>query len=397
MQVKLPPQSLVIERNQSLKPLPNQSLPSDPRRIVMLNPTKYLGNLLIAGGLMQRFAAHCRAQNRELLIVLDASFRDLCAETFANVSVLWYPRQDLRRAGPWRRLRLFADFMRKLRAYRPDLAFNLEEDSLSSRLTQLSGATCRLGCSPARHRFGYEHVLPIDHGARHRWHGFQAVFTALGMPAEDRPCYINLHVDQLDKELLQKFHELDVGIDERLIAIHPAATKDYKKWPESSFSELCKLLIEKGYSPALLGAGAEDASRCARISNAVAASGSGQVPTREAIPTHGPARLHNLCNQLSLAELAGLFRLCAGIVGNDSGPSHLAAAQGVPGVVVFGPSDPSIWGPLGTRSRVMRKVHQCDPRCSRRACFADYRCLGAISPQEVLDTLLALIDTGDHP
>ena len=85
-------------------------------------------------------------------------------------------------------------------------------------------------------------------------------------------------------------------------------------------------------------------------------------------------------------------------VGNDSGPSHLASAQGLPGVVIFGPSDPSIWGPLGPRTRVLRKVDQCDPRCSRRACFATYRCLHAVRPQEVLDTLLAQLadqQTGD--
>ena len=34
-------------------------------------------------------------------------------------------------------------------------------------------------------------------------------------------------------------------------------------------------------------------------------------------------------------------------VGNDSGISHLAAACGVPCVVLFGPTDPRIWAPRG--------------------------------------------------
>lgn len=382
-----------------MKSLPNQPLPAAPQRILLINPTKYLGNLLLAGGLMQRFAAHCRSQRRELLVVLDESFRDLCAAAFADVPVLWYPRQAIRRANPWRRLQLFAGFLRQLRAFRPDLAFNLEEDSLASRLTQFSGARFRLGCSPVRHRLGYEHVLQIDHGARHRWYGLAAVFNALGMPAEGPQAYIDLHMDQANESLIQKLHELGVVAGERLVAIHPAATKDYKKWPESAFSELCKLLIEKGYSPVLLGAGAEDAGRCGRIQAAVAAASSPEVPCEDATSS-GPARLHNLCNRLGLAELASLFRLCTGIVGNDSGPSHLASAQGLPGVVIFGPSEPAIWAPLGARTRVLRKVEQCDPRCSRRACFANYRCLHAITAQEVLDTLLARMAAtaaGDAP
>jgi heptosyltransferase III len=32
-------------------------------------------------------------------------------------------------------------------------------------------------------------------------------------------------------------------------------------------------------------------------------------------------------------------------VGNDSGPAHMAAAFGIPSVVLFGPSDPVVWAP----------------------------------------------------
>lgn len=41
-------------------------------------------------------------------------------------------------------------------------------------------------------------------------------------------------------------------------------------------------------------------------------------------------------------------------VGNDSGPTHLAALLGVPTVVLFGPSDPSVWAPVGPHVHVVR-------------------------------------------
>jgi ADP-heptose:LPS heptosyltransferase len=50
---------------------------------------------------------------------------------------------------------------------------------------------------------------------------------------------------------------------------------------------------------------------------------------------------------LELGTLAGIARLAAGFVGNDSGVSHLAAAVGAPGVVIYGPTDPARWRPLG--------------------------------------------------
>ena len=39
-------------------------------------------------------------------------------------------------------------------------------------------------------------------------------------------------------------------------------------------------------------------------------------------------------------------------IGNDSGPTHLAAAVGTPVVALFGPSDPAVWAPRGPRVRV---------------------------------------------
>ncbi len=354
---------------------------------MLLNPTKYLGNLLLAGGLIQDFAAQCRQQNHEFLLVLDAAFQELCSKALVGIPVLWYPRQEIRRSSPWRKLRLFAGFLSQLRGFRADLAFNIEEDSLASRLTQLSGARFRLGCSPARHRLGYEHVLPIAYVARadgrpHRWYSYQDVFAALGLPPSDQPGYMNLHIDQCNMALIQKLDELGVRRETPLIAIHPAATKDYKKWPESAFTDLCKMLINNGFYPVLIGAGQEELERCERIVAAVGKDG---------------PRPSTLCNRLSLAELAGFFRLCTGMAGNDSGPSHLASAQHLPGVVVFGPSEPGIWGPLGARSQVLRKHDLCDPRCSRRACFADYRCLREITPHEVLSALSAQIHQGERP
>jgi ADP-heptose:LPS heptosyltransferase len=55
-----------------------------------------------------------------------------------------------------------------------------------------------------------------------------------------------------------------------------------------------------------------------------------------------------------LGEIVGMAHLAAGFVGNDSGVSHLAAAAGAIGVVLFGPTDPERWRPRG-RVEVLRR------------------------------------------
>jgi heptosyltransferase III len=69
----------------------------------------------------------------------------------------------------------------------------------------------------------------------------------------------------------------------------------------------------------------------------------------------GPAEAHlernfsnlQIIRNPALGALAGLARLSSAFVGNDSGVSHLAAAGGARGVVIFGPTDPARWRPLG--------------------------------------------------
>ncbi len=60
---------------------------------------------------------------------------------------------------------------------------------------------------------------------------------------------------------------------------------------------------------------------------------------------------------IHLSGLQGLIhatRRAAAVVGVDSGPLHLAAALGVPGVALFGPTDPARNGPYGESFAVIR-------------------------------------------
>ena len=65
-----------------------------------------------------------------------------------------------------------------------------------------------------------------------------------------------------------------------------------------------------------------------------------------------------MLKDLDLPTVAAIARLAAAFVGNDSGVSHLAAAVGTPGVVIFGPTDPARWrplGPAGTQIDILRR------------------------------------------
>ena len=75
----------------------------------------------------------------------------------------------------------------------------------------------------------------------------------------------------------------------------------------------------------------------------------------EAAIAVGEAQTVNLAGATSLAQLIALLGRSRLFVGCDTGPMHLAVAQGVPVLALFGPADPARTGPFGSRARVLRE------------------------------------------
>ncbi len=52
-------------------------------------------------------------------------------------------------------------------------------------------------------------------------------------------------------------------------------------------------------------------------------------------------------------ELVAILAAARVFIGNDAGPTHLAALLGTPTVAIFGPTSPAVWRPLGPRVEVL--------------------------------------------
>lgn len=92
-------------------------------------------------------------------------------------------------------------------------------------------------------------------------------------------------------------------------------THPYKRWPVESFSALAKRLAEHGVSTVLIGTNAEAAEV-----NAIAAA------TPLAV---------SMLNKTSLMDVPDLARRALATVGNDTGPSHMAAMAGGPTIALY--------------------------------------------------------------
>lgn len=91
----------------------------------------------------------------------------------------------------------------------------------------------------------------------------------------------------------------------------------------------------------------------------------------------------------TLEQLIDELRGCALLLTNDTGTMHLATLLGVPVVAVFGSTEPTLTGPLGHRSVVVRHQVECSP-CFLRECPLDFRCMKAVTSAEVAGKIAAL-------
>ena len=108
--------------------------------------------------------------------------------------------------------------------------------------------------------------------------------------------------------------------------IHPVAATPEKTWRADGFLSVAEHLKDLGMEPVFIGAATDNLA---------------------------PFRGFRTIAGASLAEIKTLLAGASFFVGNDSGPAHMAAAFGLPVLVIFGSSNPAIWGPWRTASEVV--------------------------------------------
>jgi len=140
------------------------------------------------------------------------------------------------------------------------------------------------------------------------------------------------------------------------VLIHPGSGSRHKNWPLKNFIELEKVLRKDGLRSEFI-------------------LGPAEIYLRDGLATtHAPNPPVHIVDDLLRA--LSLIKGACGFIGNDSGLSHLAAISGLPVTVVFGPSDPVRWNPLGPAVAVVRSDLDCspchetdEPTCKSPDCF----------------------------
>ncbi len=166
--------------------------------------------------------------------------------------------------------------------------------------------------------------------------------------------------------------------DQPLVAMVPGGGDGRRRWPPEKFARIADLLSDAGGRVLIPGIGPER-------------------PIVGRIVELMKRRADNLCGQLSINGLTGLLSRCTVVIGNDSGPLHLAKAVGIPTVGVY-------WcGNLITAEPITRRYHRpllswrldcpvCGANCIYSKCDHHDSFVADVSVEEVYRQTMSLVD-----
>lgn len=277
-----------------------------------------LGDVVQSLGPMAAIRAH--HQNAHITLLTTAPFEELLSKA-AVADDIWI---DDRPSGfdlsGWLALR------RKLRLGGFDLIYDLQTSGRSSRYFKLfwpgpypEWSGIAKGCS-------HPHSNP-HRDNMHTLERQKEQLEMAGINDVDAPSLDAIQGDVSHLELPEKYCVIVPG---------GAEHRPEKRWPIDHYRDLIKRLDTEGVSAVVCGTEAEESLAASIVADR--------------------ANAMNIAGKTSIVDLVGVMRGASFAIGNDSGPMHIAAALGVPSVVLYShASDPALCAQRGPDVTILRE------------------------------------------
>jgi len=252
-----------------------------------------------------------------------------------------------------------------------DLAVVFPHSFRAALLARLAGAHRRIGYNRDHRRW-----LLTDAPEPHRENG---VITPIYMSREylDLIAPLGCTDDGLGLELAAAPSER-VAVREHfagdgpLVAIAPGgAFGPAKRWSAERFAAVADALA------------AQRGARCVLL------TGPGEADTRAAVLAAAKSPLLEFPGG-GILRLKAVLAEAELLVGNDSGPRHIAIAFGKPVVCIMGPTSPRYTDSPWEKGRVLRVDVDCGP-CQKPVCATDHRCMTRITADAVVEAALPFL------
>jgi heptosyltransferase-2 len=149
-----------------------------------------------------------------------------------------------------------------------------------------------------------------------------------------------------------------------------------KQWPEASFAQVASHYIDAGFQTWIMGSAKDRETANKLLAN---------------LDEQHVNACKNLCGLTTLGAAIDLMAEATAVVSNDSGLMHVAAALGLPLVVVYGSTSAAFTPPLANKVRTLSLQLSCSP-CFKRTCpLGHHNCMKQLHPNQVIGALAELL------
>lgn len=198
-----------------------------------------------------------------------------------------------------------------------------------------------------------------------------------------------LQINKKDKQVVDTLLK-KLGISEKdlIIGIAPGAAESARSriWPGNRFAKVADKLIEKHKAKIIFVGAGDERNLIGNVQDSM------------------KNKSFNLAGRISLKQTFCLIEQCKLFISNDTGPMHIAAAQGVKTIGLFGPNLPIRFGPFGKKNISIYKEKVCEyspcinvhkgqvPDCLFTKRSGDYqKCMNAVEVDDVMKAASKLL------
>ena len=206
---------------------------------------------------------------------------------------------------------------------------------------------------------------------------YKTALTKLGISLE-RKHPVLLPQEEYKDKIDKLITDYSLPVNRTLIGLFPGASFNTKQYPVEWFADFIDRIPETwNTSFCILGSTADK-------------------PLAMKIKQKTEAKVYDLTGTVSPGELINLVELMDGVISNDSGPMHIAAALKKPQIALFGSTHTRLgFRPLNDKAVVIQSNLKCQPcslhgfrECPRR----HFRCMYSISPCTLMEYMQELLE-----
>lgn len=262
--------------------------------------------------------------------------------------------------------------IKNIRQQRYDLVIDLFGNPRTAFITFMSGAKYRFGFNFRGRNYAYNLKARGRGGEVHNVEFNLDSLRALEIPIVSKKLYLPVNI--VHEEFADEFFKANDLNSKKVIGISKTGGWESKRYKIDDYIKLMDMLNEiYDINFVLFWGNEKEKENCEKIKNSIKRQNAYLIPD-------SPIRY-----------LAAIIKKCDLVIGNDSGPLHVAVSMDVPTLGIYGPTNPKLQGPFGEHNlSVVNENIDC-LYCNLLNCNIGNICMTELSKDKIIEKVKELV------